>query len=71
MSSQVKTGWICIATAGPTLDGRTVSPECLRELADTYDTSFYIATPYRPNQPPAPAADRSDDPSHANHYRLC
>ncbi|MNF85544.1 hypothetical protein D3C84_679430 [compost metagenome] len=28
-------------------------------------------TPYRPNQPPAPAADRSDDPSHANHYRLC
>lgn len=210
MSSQVKTGWICIASAGPTLDGRTVSPECLRELADTYDTSFYIAnlwpegvrarplgyvdavkvqeeggqlkllavlcptlelidlnihgthgfctieasenfagtgkwylagvtvtdqptltgltqlqfsakspsarplvvpvpapapanpafraskpeqmfsqlealsagltalsqkldslTPYRPNQPPAPAADRSDDPSHANHYRLC
>ena len=43
MSSQVKTGWICIATAGPTLDGRTVSPECLRELADTYDSSFYIA----------------------------
>ncbi|WP_368172281.1 GPO family capsid scaffolding protein [Aeromonas sp. R9-2] len=43
MSSQVKTGWVCIATAGPTLDGRTITPECLRELAQTYNPSFYVA----------------------------
>ena len=43
MSSQVKTGWICIATAGPTLDGRNISPESLRQMAEVYDTSFYIA----------------------------
>ncbi|WP_065479352.1 GPO family capsid scaffolding protein [Aeromonas hydrophila] len=43
MSSQVKTGWICIASAGPTLDGRTISPECLRQLAETYDPNFYVA----------------------------
>ncbi|WP_323919040.1 GPO family capsid scaffolding protein [Aeromonas caviae] len=43
MSSQVKTGWVCIATAGPTLDGRTIAPECLRQMAEVYDPSFYTA----------------------------
>lgn len=43
MSSQVKTGWVCIASAGPTLDGLTITPECLRELAQTYNPSFYVA----------------------------
>lgn len=43
MSSQVKTGWICIATAGPTLDGRNISPESLRQMAEVYDPSFYVA----------------------------
>lgn len=43
MSSQVKTGWICIASTGPTLDGRTIAPECLRQLAETYDPNFYVA----------------------------
>lgn len=43
MSSQVKTGWICIASTGPTLDGRTITPECLRQLAETYDPNFYVA----------------------------
>lgn len=41
--SQVKTGWICIATSGPTQDGREVSAECLRQLAETYDPHFYSA----------------------------
>lgn len=44
MSSQVKTGWICIATAGPTLDGRNISPESLRQMAEIYDPSFYVAS---------------------------
>lgn len=43
MSSQVKTGWVCIATAGPTLDGRTISPESLRQMAEVYDPNFYVA----------------------------
>ncbi|MCR3953549.1 GPO family capsid scaffolding protein [Aeromonas hydrophila] len=43
MSSQVKTGWVCIATAGPTLDGRTITPECLRQMAEVYDPGFYTA----------------------------
>lgn len=43
MTSQVKTGWICIASTGPTLDGRTITPECLRQLAETYDPNFYVA----------------------------
>ncbi|MCS3455481.1 hypothetical protein M2366_001548 [Aeromonas sp. BIGb0405] len=43
MSSQVKTGWICIASAGPTLDGREVSAESLRQMAETYDPGFYTA----------------------------
>ncbi|PTT58148.1 GPO family capsid scaffolding protein, partial [Aeromonas sp. HMWF015] len=43
MSSQIKTGWVCIATAGPTLDGRNISPESLRQMAEAYDPSFYMA----------------------------
>lgn len=43
MSSQVKTGWVCIASSGPTLDGRTISPESLRQMAEVYDPSFYVA----------------------------
>ncbi|MFM5617339.1 GPO family capsid scaffolding protein [Aeromonas veronii] len=43
MSSQIKTGWVCIATAGPTLDGRNISPESLRQMAEAYDPSFYTA----------------------------
>ncbi|NJI19896.1 GPO family capsid scaffolding protein [Aeromonas veronii] len=43
MSSQVKTGWVCIATAGKTLDGRTIPPECLRQMAEVYDPGFYTA----------------------------
>ncbi|MEL3928626.1 GPO family capsid scaffolding protein [Aeromonas enteropelogenes] len=43
MSSQVKTGWVCIATAGPTLDGRTITPESLRQMAEVYDPGFYTA----------------------------
>ncbi|WP_429135459.1 GPO family capsid scaffolding protein [Aeromonas veronii] len=43
MSSQVKTGWVCIATTGKTLDGRTITPECLRQMAEVYDPSFYTA----------------------------
>lgn len=42
--SQVTTGWLCIATAGPTQDGREVTPECLRQLAETYDPYFYCAS---------------------------
>ncbi|HGE8268972.1 TPA: GPO family capsid scaffolding protein [Aeromonas hydrophila] len=43
MSSQVKTGWVCIASSGPTLDGRSISPESLRQMAEVYDPSFYVA----------------------------
>ncbi|WP_421195426.1 GPO family capsid scaffolding protein [Aeromonas enteropelogenes] len=43
MSSQIKTGWVCIATAGQTLDGRNISPESLRQMAEVYDPGFYTA----------------------------
>lgn len=44
MSSVLTTGWVCIATAGSTLDGRTISADCLRQMAETYDPSFYSAS---------------------------
>ncbi|WP_373020725.1 GPO family capsid scaffolding protein [Thiomicrorhabdus sp.] len=37
------TEWICILTAGATVDGRNVEPEVLEQIAETYDPEVYNA----------------------------
>ncbi|KMK51481.1 hypothetical protein RO21_06085 [[Actinobacillus] muris] len=41
--TQLLTDWICIATAGYTVDGREISETELSEMADTYDPQVYTA----------------------------
>ncbi|CAM2931568.1 GPO family capsid scaffolding protein [Glaesserella parasuis] len=41
--TQLKTGLVCIATSGNTVDGRYISPKELEEMAQTYDPSYYTA----------------------------
>ncbi len=36
-ASQLTTDWICIATEGPTVDGRNIPPQWLTEMVETYD----------------------------------
>lgn len=43
MSSQLLTGWLCIATSGTTIDGRYISPMQLDTIAKRYDPDFYTA----------------------------
>ncbi|MBF4801321.1 GPO family capsid scaffolding protein [Aeromonas hydrophila] len=43
MTTPVKTGWVCIASAGPTVDGQEIAPEWLRQMAESYDPDFYTA----------------------------
>jgi len=38
-----KTGWIKVATSGPTIDGRTIEPKWLTDIAKTYDPLLYTA----------------------------
>lgn len=40
---QLKTDWVCIATAGATVDGRTISEQDLYDMAETYDPEKYQA----------------------------
>lgn len=37
------TDWVCIATAGKTVDGRTIDEQWLVDIAETYDTSLFTA----------------------------
>ncbi|WP_270827873.1 MULTISPECIES: GPO family capsid scaffolding protein [Aeromonas] len=42
-TSELKTDWVCIATAGKTIDGREIKPEWLTQMAATYNKEFYTA----------------------------
>lgn len=37
------TDWVCIATAGKTVDGRTIDEKWLIDVAETYDVNVYTA----------------------------
>ncbi|OOF38825.1 phage capsid protein [Rodentibacter rarus] len=41
--SKLKTDFICIATSGYTVDGRQITAQELREMAETYDPKYYTA----------------------------
>lgn len=41
--SQLTTDWICIATAGETVDQRQIPEQWLVDMAETYDPSLYTA----------------------------
>lgn len=41
--TQLKTDWICIATAGATVDGRAISEQELLDMAESYDPEKYTA----------------------------
>ncbi|MBP1037854.1 GPO family capsid scaffolding protein [Serratia fonticola] len=41
--ANVTTDWVCIATSGPTVDGRVIEPQWLHDAADTYSRSTYTA----------------------------
>ncbi|WP_122324949.1 GPO family capsid scaffolding protein [Pseudomonas coronafaciens] len=35
--------WKRVATSGPTVDGRVITPQELRDIAETYSTATYTA----------------------------
>ncbi|EAA1889298.1 GPO family capsid scaffolding protein, partial [Salmonella enterica] len=41
--SQLATNWICIATAGETVDKRTIEEQWLLDAAELYDPNLYTA----------------------------
>lgn len=41
--SNIRTGWICIATEGDTVDNRNISAQWLNEMASAYNPDFYTA----------------------------
>ncbi len=43
MPASLATDWKCVATSGPTVDGRIIKPEWLTEMAETYDQEVYTA----------------------------
>ncbi|HFK5775806.1 TPA: GPO family capsid scaffolding protein [Enterobacter ludwigii] len=43
MTTQLVSDWICICTAGTSIDGRPIEESWLLEAAERYDTSFYVA----------------------------
>lgn len=43
MASKLKTDWKRIGRSGATVDGRTIEPEALRQVANNYDKSLYTA----------------------------
>ncbi|WP_421247195.1 GPO family capsid scaffolding protein [Aeromonas jandaei] len=44
MSSEATTGWVCIASSGPTVSGKEIKAEWLTQMADSYDPEYYTAT---------------------------
>jgi len=43
MPANLKTGWVIVATSGNTTDGREIKKEWLKDMAETYNPSFYSA----------------------------
>jgi len=43
MAHKLKTEWKCIGRSGPTVDGRTIQPEWLEQVAANYAKSLYTA----------------------------
>ena len=41
--STLRTGWVCIATEGTTVDGREITADWLNDMAETYDPEYYTA----------------------------
>lgn len=41
--STLRTGWVCIATEGTTVDDREITAAWLTDMAETYDPSYYTA----------------------------
>lgn len=41
--STLRTGWVCIATEGKSVDGRDISRQWLTDMAETYDPAYYTA----------------------------
>ncbi|MFQ2730246.1 GPO family capsid scaffolding protein [Aeromonas caviae] len=41
--STLRTGWVCIATEGTTVDGREITADWLTDMAETYDPEYYTA----------------------------
>ncbi|MGK4311666.1 GPO family capsid scaffolding protein [Pseudomonas mosselii] len=44
MPRSLVTEWKRVATSGKTIDGRTIDPQELRDMAETYDPALYTAT---------------------------
>lgn len=43
MARNLKTGWVIVATSGPTVDGRKIEKEWLQDMAATYKENVYSA----------------------------
>ncbi|HBL8768344.1 TPA: GPO family capsid scaffolding protein [Enterobacter hormaechei] len=41
--SHLKTGWLCVATEGDTVDGRVMERQWIIDMAETYDPNHYAA----------------------------
>ncbi|HBM2757206.1 TPA: GPO family capsid scaffolding protein, partial [Enterobacter hormaechei subsp. xiangfangensis] len=41
--SHLKTGWLCVATEGDTVDGRVLERQWIIDMAETYDPNHYAA----------------------------
>lgn len=41
--SHLKTGWLCVATEGDTVDGRTIERQWIIDMGETYNASHYAA----------------------------
>lgn len=45
--TQLQTDWLCIATSGATIDGRTIAAQDLLDMANEYNTAVYTALIWR------------------------
>ncbi|MGE2624432.1 GPO family capsid scaffolding protein, partial [Escherichia coli] len=41
--SHLKTGWLCVATEGDTVDGRVLERRWIIDMGETYDPNHYAA----------------------------
>ncbi|MGU0197939.1 GPO family capsid scaffolding protein [Enterobacter roggenkampii] len=41
--SHLKTGWLCVATEGDTVDGRVIERQWIIDMGETYDANLYAA----------------------------
>ncbi|MGV0269014.1 GPO family capsid scaffolding protein [Klebsiella michiganensis] len=41
--SHLKTGWLCVATEGDTVDGRVIERQWIVDMGETYDANHYAA----------------------------